>query len=352
MFRVLLHLWKQKSVNALENNKIKALILFVALFWFSASGYLYFELPANPELCWKDAVWWTLVTMTTVGYGDYYPVTSGGRYIIGIPTMIFGIGFLGFIISEVAAGLIESQSKRIKGMTDIKEKNHILIINFSRMEQILKLIHELKTDISTSDRAICLIDEDLDELPKELIEEEILFVKGNPTNERVLSQANIAEASHAIILAKDPGDPHSDDQNLSTTLVIEDMAPNIFSITEVVDPAKTRQIEIAGCDSTVCVSEMSANLIIQELQDPGVKSVIQEITSNQVGQNLYLVPVKKMNTWKYRELALWGIDNHYSLLGLLRDGRILLNCAATEEVQETDRAILLGKTRVPSVEIL
>ena len=143
----------------------------------------------------------------------------------------------------------------------------------------LKLINELKADISTGSRDICLIDETLEELPKTLIELDVLFVKGNPTNEDTLKQANVPEASHVIILSKDPGNPHSDDQNLSTTLVIEDLNPDIFSITEVVDPKKTRQIEIAGCDSTVCVSEMSTNLIIQELQDPVVLAdVLQYIT--------------------------------------------------------------------------
>ena len=127
MLRILLDFFKRRKISSFGSNYFKIALIFVILFWYTASGFLYFEMQHKPDLTWLDAMWWSLVTMTTVGYGDYFPETTGGRYFIGIPAMIFGIGFLGFIISEVAARIIESNSRRLRGMVQVKSKDHIII---------------------------------------------------------------------------------------------------------------------------------------------------------------------------------------------------------------------------------
>jgi voltage-gated potassium channel len=351
MYRILLLFLKKRSLFLFEQNRQKVILIFFLLYWYAVSGFLYFELPEKPDLNWLDAMWWALVTMTTVGYGDYFPVTTGGRYLVGIPTMIFGIGFLGFIISEVAAKLIETRSMRLKGMADINFEDHILLINYSRLENVLEIIKELKSDRSTINKEICLIDETLTELPGELHKYNIRYVRGNPTREATLIQANIHQASHAVILSKDPGDPHSDDLNLAATLVIESIHPDIFSIVQVIDPGKIKQMELAGCDSAVCVSEFTANLVIQELQDPGVKSIIQELTSNRFGLQIYFTKIVNMNTWKYRELVDWGLENNFTILGLQRNGEQILNCEPSQAVMNSDKAIIIGKERMETIEI-
>ncbi len=351
MFRVLWLLFRKKGVTSMVGNRGKVVLIFLCLIWYSTSGYLFFELPKKPDLGWLDALWWTLVTMATVGYGDYFPVSAGGRYLVGVPTMVFGIGFLGFIISEVASNLIESQSRRLQGMLNVKSRNHIIIVNFSRLDEIMNIIEELRLDPTTREKDICLIDEKLETIPQRLHEEGVCFVRGNPTEEATLRQANLEQASNAIILSRDRSDPHSDDQNLVTTLVIEKLNPDIFTIAEVLDPQKIRQFELAGCNSVICVSQFAANLIIQELQDPGLKDILTDLMSNREGSQIYFVDIKKMREWKYRELVLWGLDNRFSVIGLMRDGAPLLGCAADDSVRETDRVIMVGERRVSRIEL-
>jgi voltage-gated potassium channel len=66
-----------------------------------------------------DAFWWAMVTVTTVGYGDLYPVTPGGKIVASIMMMI-GIAILGVLISTLGAGLIESRFKREDDKKTIK----------------------------------------------------------------------------------------------------------------------------------------------------------------------------------------------------------------------------------------
>ncbi|MBU2073392.1 MAG: potassium channel family protein [Actinobacteria bacterium] len=53
-----------------------------------------------------DAMWWALTTMTTVGYGDTYPVTTGGR-VVGALLMVTGVALLGVVTATLASWLVE-----------------------------------------------------------------------------------------------------------------------------------------------------------------------------------------------------------------------------------------------------
>ena len=56
---------KLRSVQTL-----RVCIVFFALLLYATAGYRYFEGRVNPDLSWGDSLWWAIVTMTTVGYGD------------------------------------------------------------------------------------------------------------------------------------------------------------------------------------------------------------------------------------------------------------------------------------------
>lgn len=349
MFRILFIFFKSGRMISGKLSRFKILIVFLGLAWYCASGFLYFEIQKKPDLGWADAVWWTVVTMATVGYGDLFPVTNAARFLVGIPAMVFGIGFLGLIISETASKLILSRSIKLQGLGRVSMKNHLIIINFTTIDEIKYLINELRADISTKDKKICLVDETLDEIPRELIELGIEYVKGNPADEPVLERAGLPTASHAVVLSKDRNNSHSDDQNLVTTLILEKLNPNVYSVVEVLNPAKIHQVEVAGANSAVCMSEFRYNLIINEIQDPGVKNIVRDLTNNSVGEQIYFIPVESMKNWVYKELALWGVENNISIIGIVREDKTMLNCRHDFKVMNTDKAVVIGSRRLSSI---
>jgi voltage-gated potassium channel len=82
------------------------------------AGAVQAELNAGEfESLW-DGIWWAIVTVTTVGYGDLYPTTVSGR-IIGIGLMFLGIGFLAVLTATVASQFVKSD--RADETTEILE---------------------------------------------------------------------------------------------------------------------------------------------------------------------------------------------------------------------------------------
>jgi voltage-gated potassium channel len=76
----------------------------------SALAVLHVESDLGNITSGEDALWWSLATMTTVGYGDFYPVTTGGR-VIGMFLMVTGIGLLGSVLARLAATMTDYEQE-------------------------------------------------------------------------------------------------------------------------------------------------------------------------------------------------------------------------------------------------
>jgi voltage-gated potassium channel len=95
-------------LNYIFKNRVKGTMTAVALITvlvviFSSISILIVESdPASNIKSAEDAIWWALVTVTTVGYGDKYPVTTEGR-IIGVILMFVGVGIFGTFTAYLAS---------------------------------------------------------------------------------------------------------------------------------------------------------------------------------------------------------------------------------------------------------
>jgi voltage-gated potassium channel len=324
---------------------IRIFILLGAILLYGTTGFLYFELSENPELSWSDGLWYTVVTMTTVGYGDFFPKTTGGRFLVGWPVMVFGIGLLGYALSVIAAALITSKSKEIKGMSSFVLKNHLIIFNFAGLAKIERILDELFLDPAfVRSTSVVLVDELLDELPPELQRRSIHFVRGNPVRDETLSRAAVDHARHAIILCRDPGNPASDNLNVTIALAIEGRNRKTNTVVECVDQASEELLRKVGCDRIVCTSRFGANFVSQELLNPGVQEVINDMLSARDGQQIYFSKVDR--DAPYEEFVKICSKNQHLALGISSSEGIRLNAPETTFVRKGDSLITIGPSRI------
>ena len=127
LFSKALRPWQQVLGTSLFKNAIAvgSVLLFV-------SSFLITDLERdNPNLDeFSEAIWWALVTTTTVGYGDAYPLTDEGRFIAAV-LMILGIGLFGTFAASVTKVLTTAQS-------DVSNRDLL-----ERIEELDKRISEL-----------------------------------------------------------------------------------------------------------------------------------------------------------------------------------------------------------------
>src|SRR6478609_7225970 len=99
------HIYQNRAQGAFTTVCILAVILII----FSSVSILQLETDPNSNIkTAEDALWWSYVTITTVGYGDKFPVTTGGR-IIGVLLMTGGVGLFGTFTAYISSWFLSDK---------------------------------------------------------------------------------------------------------------------------------------------------------------------------------------------------------------------------------------------------
>ena len=92
-----------------------------------------------------DAIWWAMTTVTTVGYGDHYPVTVQGRVIAGV-LMLVGVAVLGIVTASLAAWLVKVNTDTSETADQLSEHEQVL----SRLHDLETLVLDLRSELRTA----------------------------------------------------------------------------------------------------------------------------------------------------------------------------------------------------------
>jgi len=110
-FRSTRHLVQQVFENKVKGTLTSVAIIAVLVLLFSSIAILEVETAPDSNIkTAEDAVWWSYVTITTVGYGDRYPVTTEGR-IIAVVLMTVGVGLFGTFTAFVSSWFVKDNTK-------------------------------------------------------------------------------------------------------------------------------------------------------------------------------------------------------------------------------------------------
>ncbi|MBD3183624.1 hypothetical protein GF312_15140 [Candidatus Poribacteria bacterium] len=305
-------------------------------------GMALFERGANDNLnSISDAVWWSFVTVTTVGYGDISPVTIGGR-IVAVVVMIFGIGFLGMFTATIASIFVERKIRQDKGLKALKGlKNHILLCgwNYSATE----IISEIHADDKTKDIVIIA---SLDENPVD--NEQVYFVKGDPADLDKLKMACFRTASTAIVLHDDSTEGNGrDGQGVLTVLAIKHECPEIYVCVQILDENNLEHCYRAGADEVIVTGGLTAKLLGQATLDHGVTVVVSELLSNKYGNQLYKIKCPEKYTGMSFGDILSDFKGNYDgiIVGIEKINKFLTNPKKDTTLEKDDHIVLIAEKR-------
>jgi voltage-gated potassium channel len=235
-----------------------------------------------------DAIWWALVTMTTVGYGDRVPISSGGR-IIAIFIMFFGVALISIFTATISSIFVARKIKEGRGLEEIKFKNHIIICgwNFSG-EQILSILQQRPKETGP----IVLINQLNEEAIADIIERfttlNIKYVRGDYSQENVLNRANVSVAQTVLILPDTSAalGTKSDEKTILATLSIKSINPKTKVFAHILDRENLSHIRKAKADDVLISDAYSGYLLAAHIRSPGIPQVVDRLFSDEEAHKL------------------------------------------------------------------
>jgi voltage-gated potassium channel len=321
---------------------------FVSVFWtLGALGFYACESPNRPDLSLGDAFWWAVVTMTTVGYGDYAPTTTAGRFFVAIPAMMVGGGTLAYTLSVFTTYLIEAKNKELRGMNTFKFKHHIVLINYPGEAKVVEMIDELRHDKQIADRPIVLLTDQIDEMTDTLAKLHVHFVKGSPINEEALRRAGLATAADALLFARSERDENSDSFNLGVLVALQSINEKLRIVVECVSPVHKELMLKGGATTAICVTELTTQLLAQARQGIEIQQLFTNLASNRTPQQVDAVRLELANgeAIAFADLARKLADDDTLLIGIRCQGQQRVNPGARHPVKTGDDLLVISAKR-------
>ncbi|MBF0279365.1 MAG: NAD-binding protein [SAR324 cluster bacterium] len=215
-----------------------------------------------------NSLWWTVVTVTTVGYGDMSPVTVNGK-IFGMMILAGGVIINSIIISLVSDWFFTFRSARYHGLKAIDIKEHILIcsddthfIN-SIIHENLRFYHSNKIVIVSSFKEHPLLTTPY---------EKTQWVSGLPYNTDILKKASVQHVHIAYVSFKD------DSETVLTVMQIENLTGgDALTMALDNDSEYHKHLQNVGCDYALNPYDIYVPLMVQAYQGPGAPTLIREI---------------------------------------------------------------------------
>ncbi len=264
-----------------RENLLRLLGVVVVLIVVGAIGLTYFE----HDRSFPDALWWATVTLTTVGFGDIFPTSLGGRA-TGVVLMFFGIGALGMFTATIAGVFVEKRLRKDRGMDSYDLEGHIILCEWN--DRTREILRDLRADSRSSRSPIVLL---ADVEMKPIKDEHLYFVRGEVSEEN-LTRACIEKAATVVIVGDRRLDYTARDAKaVLSTLTVETLNPDVYSIVELANEDNVRHCERAHANETIVGAEFSSRLISSATLDHGITKVISEILSAHYGNDLITVPV-------------------------------------------------------------
>ncbi len=274
--------------RAFEENRLLYLLGFsifgIAVLLGGVSFYLT-EHANNPHIATvPDALWWSIVTITTVGYGDLTPTTPLGRVVAG-SLMVVGMITLALFAGIVGTTLIASVlSMREESFRMSNHVDHIVVCGYDPGTRMLLDTMQEEHDLERHPVVIFAPYPRPVELPPEFF-----WIQGDPTKESELQKVRLAFADAVIVVGSRETVPsQADARTILVTFTIRRYLRRhhelvdrrqrpLYVVAEILDAENVEHARTAGADEVIQTTRMGFSLLAHAVEAHGTATLVGEL---------------------------------------------------------------------------
>lgn len=321
---------KRKKLLYVLNNTpyIKPTAAFMLIFIIAGALVYYIEFDHDSGFTsFIDGIWWAIITFSTTGYGDIYPITLGGR-IVAVLTIFLGVAGMSFLSGVFASVFVDRNSRARRGLVDYpKLKDHLIICGWSEEIKaiLLDIVGFSKTFSSDNIIIISNIPSERIETLKESRElSDLKFVRGDYFADSALRRANVTMARKVLILSdtfESSADAEADSKTIMTVLSIRTLSKDVYICAEMINRKYESNLKQAMCDEILFKREVSQKILSYTSVENGMGHILYDLLSQREnGSRLRTVDIEEKYFDKpFLEYKEGETEAPYIVLGLLEN---------------------------------
>ncbi len=313
-----------RTVSALPRRLAWIVLALAAIVVYGTVGYILLE-----GWSFTDALYMTLITMTTVGFREVRPLDTGGKLftisviMLGVGVALVGISLAAAIIAQEEIGGTRRRRKMDRKIEALH--GHYIVAAYGRVGRAA--VRELKA----AGVPFIVVDPD-DELRERMDADEIPYLVDDPTLEPVLRRAGVTTA-RALLSAVD-----SDATNVYITLTARALNPRLFIVARASEPGSAERLERAGADRVVSPFVSSGQHMVRMALDPSLVDLFDEGSSGKLSLDIEERTIDEGSPLAGRTVA----DAPGPVLAIRRDdGEVLATPGPTTPLHLGDLVLML-----------
>jgi voltage-gated potassium channel len=311
---------------------------------------------AAEPLSFFEAVWLTMTTLVTVGYGDYSPVTPVGRISTILLMFISAITLLTLIVSDYIEYRFYRRERILTGRWIYKMKDHIVIINTPRSggeQYFMRFASQIRSVPEYHTVPIMLLTRQFPGgLPAELSDCGVVHFHGAGNDPEALKSVHAGSAKHIIVLAADESDPMSDSLTFDIAHRLAESNLGGRTTVECVGDHNRARFKALGVRTTIRPVRTYPEIMVRSVVAPGSEKVLEDMFNYERDHpHRYDLKLDDL-TWADIVSALIRHGIGTALAYIDHDNEVICHPDTNTEVEGKGLIVLVRSSETPEVSVV